>query len=138
MVDPPTIDHVSCFYPTIVTPTTLGVQRGGSIPLLCCHGKAFLLWSMKRDGGWRMEVVIHLPEDVAAAVPWEDVPRHILEQIALEGYQERWLSEAQIRRLLGYGTRMQVHGFLKAHGVPLDYTVEDLEQDREAYRHLGL
>ena len=48
------------------------------------------------------------------------------------------LSEAQIRRLLGYGTRMQVHGFLKAHGVPLDYTVEDLEQDREAHRHLGL
>ena len=85
-----------------------------------------------------MEVVIHLPEDVAAAVPWEDVPRHLLEQIALEGYQERWLSEAQLRRLLGYGTRMQVHGFLKAHGVPLDYTVEDLEQDRKAYRHLGL
>jgi predicted HTH domain antitoxin len=31
-----------------------------------------------------------------------------------------------------------VHGFLKAHGVPLDYTVEDLEQDRKAYSHLGL
>ena len=62
---------------------------------------------------------------------WEDVPRHLLEQIALEGYQGRWLSEAQIRRLLGYGTRMQVHGFLKAHGVPLDYTVDDLERDRE-------
>lgn len=85
-----------------------------------------------------MEVVIHLPEDVADAMPWEDVPRHILEQIALEGYQEQWLSEAQIRRLLGYGTRMQVHGFLKAHGVPLHYTGEDLEQDREAYRRLGL
>ena len=40
-----------------------------------------------------MEVAIHLPDDVAAAMPWEDVPRHILEQIALEGYQERWLSE---------------------------------------------
>ena len=29
-----------------------------------------------------MEVAIHLPEDVAAALPWEDVSRHILEQIA--------------------------------------------------------
>jgi hypothetical protein len=85
-----------------------------------------------------MEVAIHLPDDVAAAVPWEDIPRHLLEQIALEGYQERWLSEAQIRRLLGYATRMQVHGFLKDHGVPLHYTVEDLDRDRAAHESLGL
>ena len=85
-----------------------------------------------------MEVAIHLPEDVAAAVPWGDIERHLLEQIALEGYQERWLSEAQIRRLLGYETRMQVHGFLKAHGVPLHYDVEDLERDRTAHERLGL
>jgi predicted HTH domain antitoxin len=32
---------------------------------------------------------------------------------------------------------MEVHGFLKDHGVPLDYTMEDLEQDREAHRQLG-
>jgi predicted HTH domain antitoxin len=85
-----------------------------------------------------MEVAIHLPEDVAAAVPWSDIERHLLEQIALEGYQERWLSEAQIRRLLGYETRMQVHGFLKDHGVPLHYDVEDLESDRAAHERLGL
>jgi predicted HTH domain antitoxin len=85
-----------------------------------------------------MEVAIHLPEDVAAAVPWNDIPRHLLEQIALEGYQEGWLSEAQIRRLLGYETRMQVHSFLKDHGVYLRYTVEDLERDRAAHERLGL
>jgi predicted HTH domain antitoxin len=85
-----------------------------------------------------MEIAIHVPDDVATALPWDDVSRHILEQIALEGYQERWLSEAQIRRLLGYETRMQVHGFLKARGVPLHYTVEDLERDRAAHECLGL
>jgi hypothetical protein len=79
-----------------------------------------------------MEIAIHVPDDVAA-LPWDDAPRHILEQIALEGYQERWLSEAQIRRLLGYETRMQVHGFLQAQGVPLHYTVEDLARDRAAH-----
>ena len=42
-----------------------------------------------------MDVAMHVPDDVAAAVPWEDVPRHLLEQIALEGYQEGWLSEEQ-------------------------------------------
>jgi hypothetical protein len=85
-----------------------------------------------------MEVAIHLPDDVAAAVPWEDVPRHLVENIALEGYQEGWLSEEQVRRLLGYETRLEVHGFLKEHGVYLRSTVEDLERDRAAHERLGL
>jgi len=84
-----------------------------------------------------MEVAIHLPDDVAAAVPWDDVPRHLVEQIALEGYQDGWLSEEQVRRLLGYETRLEVHGFLKDHDVPLRYAREHLEQDREAHRQLG-
>ena len=84
-----------------------------------------------------MEVAIHLPEDVAAAMPWDDVPRHILEQIALEGYSEGWLTEEQVRRVLGYETRLEVHGFLAAHDVPLQYTLEHLEQDRAAHRQLG-
>jgi hypothetical protein len=66
-----------------------------------------------------MEVAIHLPDDVAAAVPSDDLPHHLVEQIALEGYQDGWLSEEQVRRLLGYETRLEVHGFLKDHGVPL-------------------
>jgi hypothetical protein len=36
----------------------------------------------------------------------------------------------QVRRMLGFQTRMEVDGFLKDHGVNLEYTVEDL--DREA------
>ena len=60
------------------------------------------------------------------------------EQIALEGYGEGWLSEEQVRRLLGYETRLDVHGFLKDHGVYLRYTVEDLERDRTTHERLGL
>ena len=59
-------------------------------------------------------------------------PRAALEAIALEGYRERKLSAGQLRRLLGYRTRVQVHAFLKAHGVYLDYGIEDLEHDRNA------
>jgi hypothetical protein len=33
---------------------------------------------------------------------------------------------------------MDVHGFLKDHGVPLRYTVEDLERDRANHERLGL
>ena len=41
-----------------------------------------------------------------------------------------------MRRVLGYGTRMQVHGFLKEHGVYLNYGLEDLEQDMQTLRQL--
>jgi Uncharacterised protein family (UPF0175) len=85
-----------------------------------------------------MEIAIHLPDDIVRVLPWQDIPRHVLENIALEGYQMGHLSEEQVRRLLGYGTRLEVHGFLKEHDVPLRYTLEDLEKDREAHRRLGL
>src|SRR5664280_708259 len=58
-----------------------------------------------------------------------DLPRAVLEALALEGYRSRRITESQVRRLLGLETRIEVHAFLKAHGVPLDYSVADLEQD---------
>jgi hypothetical protein len=85
-----------------------------------------------------MEIAIHLPDDIVRVLPWQDIPRHMLENIALEGYQTGHLSEEQVRRLLGYSTRLEVHGFLKEHDVPLRYTLDDLEKDREAHRRLGL
>jgi hypothetical protein len=57
------------------------------------------------------------------------LPRALLESFALEGYRSGTLTEEQVRMALGYGTRMQVHGFLKDHGVYLNYNQEDLEQD---------
>ncbi len=87
-----------------------------------------------------MEVVIHLPDDIAQQVQaqWEDVPRHVLESLALAWYQSGELNEEQVRRLPGYSTRLRVHAFLKEHCVPLRYTLEDLEQDRAAHDRLGL
>ena len=85
-----------------------------------------------------MEIAIHLPDDIVRVLPWQDIPRHMLENIALEGYQTGHLSEEQVRRLLGYSTRLEVHGFLKEHDVPLRYTLEDLEKDREVHQRLGL
>jgi hypothetical protein len=87
-----------------------------------------------------MEITIHLPDDVAAGLHAEqqDLPRHVLESLALAWYQSGELNEEQIRRLLGYSTRLRVHAFLKEHGVPLQYTLEDLEQDRAAHECLGI
>jgi len=33
---------------------------------------------------------------------------------------------------------MEVHAFLKEHGVPINYTLADLEQDRQTLQRLGL
>jgi hypothetical protein len=87
-----------------------------------------------------MEVSIHLPYDIIprGQAQWEDVPRHVVESLAQAWYQSGELSEEQVRRLLGYKTRLEVHAFLKNHDVPLPYTLEDLEKDREAHRRLGL
>ena len=86
-----------------------------------------------------MEIVIDLPDDIARYVQekWEDIPRHVLESLALAWYQSGELNEEQVRRLLGYRTRIRVHAFLKEHGVPLQYMLEDLDQDHAAHARLG-
>ena len=60
-----------------------------------------------------------------------DLPRRVLEQVALEGFKSGQLTIAQARRLLGFETRMQVHDFLAAHGIPwVDYPVEQAARER--------
>ena len=87
-----------------------------------------------------MQVTMDFPEDISASLKgrWGNVSRHALETIAIEGYRTGALSEAQVRRLLGFETRFQAHGLLKEYKVPLRYTEADLEQDLAAHRQLGL
>lgn len=47
----------------------------------------------------------------------------------------RLLTPAELRRLLGFETRMQVDAFLKEHEV-YDFTAADFEQDRKTLREL--
>jgi predicted HTH domain antitoxin len=78
-----------------------------------------------------MTIMLNLPEDIARRLTshGEDPARAVLEGLAIESYRSHALSEEQIRRLLGFETRIEVHGFLKEHGVYLNYTVKDLQQD---------
>jgi predicted HTH domain antitoxin len=65
-----------------------------------------------------------------------DAARRVLEEFALAGYQSGQLTAAQVRRLLGFSSRQEVDGFLKARGVYLDYNIEDFEQDLLRNREL--
>lgn len=98
-----------------------------------------LLW----DGGagiivkrHPMDVQLQIPDDVARIIQSKqpDLSRAALEALALEGYRSERLSEAQVRRMLGFRTRMDVHAFLKAHNVHLNYSTDELEKDLESLK----
>lgn len=87
-----------------------------------------------------MRLTLDLPDELSAALATsgDDISRAAFEAIALEAYRERKLTTAQLRRLLGFDSRYELDGFLKQHEVWLEYTWQDLEQDRETHRRLGL
>ena len=87
-----------------------------------------------------MEVAISLPDEIVQHLQAKhaDVSRYVLESIALEGYRSGILGEEEVRRLLRFESRFDVHAFLAAHDVPLNYTLDDLKADRETMRRLGL
>ena len=78
-----------------------------------------------------MQVTIDIPDTYAAALTaaGKDPARVALEALLVEAYQTGRMFEGEIKRVLGYGTRMQVHALLAEHRVPLNYTEEHLRQD---------
>ena len=61
----------------------------------------------------------------------QDLSRAALEALAIGGIRSGKFSTGQARRILGFETRYQVDGFLKAHGVYLALTLEDVKRDTE-------
>jgi hypothetical protein len=78
-----------------------------------------------------MNISLTVPEDIAQEffALGEDPARVALIALALEGYRSKTLSEEQVRRMLDLESRLDVHKLLKQHGVFLNYTVQDLQQD---------
>ena len=86
-----------------------------------------------------MDLTVHIPDDIATRLQASgcDLSRRALEALALEEYKSGHITKAELRRLLGFGTRYRLDGFLKAHDVWLDYTMEDFERESEDLRRLG-
>jgi hypothetical protein len=83
-----------------------------------------------------MDVQLQIADNIARVIQrWQpDLSRAVLEALALDGYRSERLSEAQVRRMLGFRTRMQVHAFLKAHNVYLNYSNQELENDLKSLK----
>ena len=83
-----------------------------------------------------MTLILQIPDDAAKLLSAEyaDLPRAAVEALALEGYRSKRFSDGQLRLMLGFSSRMQVHAFLKERGVHLHYSLDDLEEDRNTSR----
>jgi len=85
-----------------------------------------------------MTIVLSLPDDIAKELSKQegDLSRAALESLALEGYRAGHLSEEQVRRMLGFQSRFDVHAFLKQHQTYLNYTEADLKHGLAVARSL--
>ena len=74
-------------------------------------------------------LTLELPDDFATLLgaPQRDLSRTALEALAVEEYRARRLSDRQFRQLFNV-SRWEADRILKAHGVWLDYGIEDFER----------
>jgi hypothetical protein len=86
-----------------------------------------------------MNVVLQIPDDFAGRLSaGGDIEREALEALALESYRAGRLTGPELRRLLGFGSRVALDAFLASHGVFGAYTEQDLARDRQDLQTIGL
>jgi hypothetical protein len=86
-----------------------------------------------------MEITLTIPDNLAAEIQdgsATPLSRRLLELAALEGYKSGIFTLPQIQALLGFESRFELDGFLKAHGVLFDYSPEELAREEETSRWL--
>jgi predicted HTH domain antitoxin len=84
-----------------------------------------------RKGLQKVEVTVKLPENVANSFgkTSDDIGRHLLEIAAIEAYRTGQLSHRQVGTMLGLDY-WETESFLRERGVPVNYSLADLEADR--------
>jgi hypothetical protein len=92
----------------------------------------------ERDQVTNMEITVRIPDDLAGRLgSASEIERRALEALALEEFKLGHLTKPELRQLLGFGTRMKLDEFLKAHNVYEPYTLADLERERRDLQRLG-
>lgn len=85
-----------------------------------------------------MEITLTIPDELARLIGTsDDVERRALEALALDEFKLGHLTKPELRRVLGFATRYELDGFLKAHEVYEPYTLEDLDRERRDLQRLG-
>jgi hypothetical protein len=86
-----------------------------------------------------MNLTVEIPDDLAGrlAAGGGDLSRRALEAFGLEEYKTGRITKAELRRLLGITSRYEFDGFLKAHEIWIDYTVDDFRSEVDTLKRLG-
>jgi hypothetical protein len=87
-----------------------------------------------------MNLTLHIPDALAQrlAAMGGDIERKALEALALEEYRAGRLPRPELRHVLGFETRAELDGFLKAHGVNEGLTPTEFVRDQQDLDRLGL
>ena len=81
-----------------------------------------------------MTLSLQLPDqaqDVLRNAFGEDLNRAALEALVIEGYRTCKLSRFDVQKLLGFDNRWDTEEWLATHGLHLQYSLEDLDADRQ-------
>ncbi|BDI30408.1 hypothetical protein CCAX7_24590 [Capsulimonas corticalis] len=78
-----------------------------------------------------MSITIELPQNIEQHLQteWGELPRRVLEAVAVEGYRQEVLTRGQVGELLSFNF-WETEAFLKSHEAVLHYSQLDLDQDR--------
>ncbi|MGC1274328.1 MAG: UPF0175 family protein [Planctomycetaceae bacterium] len=86
-----------------------------------------------------MQLTLDIPDDLAAALRaahGDDLGRAALERLTLDGYRSGRLSLHQVERLLGFADRYQTEAWLGREGANWNYSLDDLDADRQTLDRL--
>lgn len=72
----------------------------------------------------------HECEEILERAFGPDLRLAAIEQLTIAGYQTGKLSMGEVALILGLPTSFEAQVWLARRGVPLNYTLEDLESDR--------
>jgi hypothetical protein len=78
-----------------------------------------------------MRIWLDLPDNAVGQLADEgrDLSRAALEALAIDAYRTNRITAHQLGQLLDIPSRYELDGFLKQHGVPLEYSLDDFEHE---------
>jgi hypothetical protein len=76
-----------------------------------------------------VKIWLDLPDNAIGQLTEEgrDPSRTALEALAIDAYRTNRITAHQLCMLLQIPSRYELDGFLKQHGVPLEYSIDDFE-----------
>jgi predicted HTH domain antitoxin len=87
-----------------------------------------------------MSLQVEVPEDIELALrpQWTTLSRHLVEQLAADGFEQGLLSLAQVGRMLGLKSRWEAQTFLGERGIAVfDLPVQELDREADLHKKLA-